>query len=133
MIQEFEPSNNLEVCLQKAMAGEVTMEDFMPVLIQSDLYMPSTTKPEENLANFSAIYFDNEDCSMAAVFTSRKLMDLYKEHIKGEVVMKGGSLLARSAPGFGIVINPGYSLGMELEESGIKNIVENFVIGAKDD
>jgi hypothetical protein len=128
MIQEFEPTNKLEVSLQKAMAGEVTMEEFLPVLLESELYMPSTTIPEENLSNFSAIFFDNNDCSMAAVFTNRDLMNLYKEHIKGEVVMKGSSLLSRSAPGFGIVINPGYTLGLELEEHGIKNIVENFII-----
>ncbi len=127
MIHEFEPSNPLEIALQKTMIGKASMDTFLKVFVQSELYLPSTTKLDKDLSNFSPIVFDKDGTPMAAVFTNVKLMDLYKTYSKGNLAINGAVLLTKSAAGFGIVINPGYTLGLELGEHGIKNIVDNII------
>lgn len=132
MAQDFSPTNTIEVSLQQAMAGKIAMPEFLAELVKSTLYMPSVNEPNEDGSNFVPLVFEKEGKSLAAVFTNLALLDTYKNQIKGNIAMNAGQLLARSAPGYGVVINPGYSLGLEIQEHGIKNIVSQFVTGATD-
>lgn len=127
MAHEFTPTNTVEVFLQRAMAGEVSMQEFLAILVKSDLYVPCVNEPQKDAQNFIPLIFEKEGQPMASVFTNLSLLSLYKDHIKGNIAMNAGQLMSRSAPGYGIVINPGYKIGLEIQEHGIKNIVSNFV------
>ncbi|MGD9521656.1 MAG: SseB family protein [Tepidiphilus sp.] len=127
MAREFEPTNTIEIMLQQAVAGSLSLDEFLAVLVKCDLYMPCTNEPDGDMSKFQPLIFDKKGASMAAAFTNMSLMNIYKDLIKGSLAINAGQLLARSAPGFGIVINPGYRLGLEIDEHGIKGIVSDFV------
>ncbi len=127
MAHEFTPTNTLEVMLQQAMAGKASMPEFLSVLVKSDIYMPCVNELQIDATNFVPLIFDREGQSMAVAFTNLSLLNIYKDHIKGNIAMNAGQLLSRLAPGYGVVINPGYTLGLEIQEHGIKSIVAQFV------
>jgi hypothetical protein len=130
-IKEFEPTNTLEVYLQRGCAGEISTEESLPVLVEADIFVPSATECEADLSGFVPFVFNPHGQTLAAAFTNPKLMDIYKDRMRGSVVMKGSELLSTLAPGFGLVINPGYRIGMEIPEPRIKDIVRKFVKNEK--
>ena len=112
---EFEPANKLEVFLKKWQAGEISKQEFMSVLVKSDLYVPSITAVSGDLSGLMPLFFWREGHSFAAAFTSLNLMDLYKDRVKDSVTMEGDEMYSRLLPRFhGVVINPGYRIGMEI-------------------
>lgn len=111
---EFEPSNRLEVFLKKWQAGEISKDEFFSVLVKSNLYVPSTAAVSGDLSGLMPLFFWREGHSFASAFTSSNLMNLYKERVKDSITMKGEEMLSKVAPRFhGVVINPGYRIGME--------------------
>ncbi|MGH8618982.1 MAG: SseB family protein [Burkholderiales bacterium] len=126
-METFEPTNDVEVFLKRAAAGEISNEELLPVLVQSQMYAACVNDPSEDPSKFVPMLFDRNGEPFAAVFTSLPLINLFSTHIKGSVAMNCGEILARTPPGYGVVINPGYEIGLELHESGIRKIIADFV------
>jgi len=125
--QAFTATNTLEVYLQQAMSGHVPMDDFLKVFVASEVYMPSTTECRANFSKLVPLVFMKGNASMAAMFTNLQRIDPYKDKVKDVVAMKGGEFLVRAAPGFGIVVNPGWSAGFDIAPHAIEDIVRRFV------
>ncbi|HEX7314404.1 MAG TPA: SseB family protein [Pyrinomonadaceae bacterium] len=118
---EFEPSNTLELFLKRWQAGEISKDEFFSVLVKSDLYVPSTTAISGDLSGLMPLFFWREGHSFASAFTSSNLMNLHKDRVKDSITMKGEEMLSRVAPRFhGVVINPGYRIGMEFTRGSEK-------------
>jgi hypothetical protein len=125
--QTFVPTNTLEVYLQQAMAGHISMDDFLKVFVVSELYMPSTAECRADPSKLVPLTFMKGNTSMAALFTNLQRIDPFKDKVRDVVAMKGGEFLARAAPSFGVVVNPGSNVGFDIAPHGIKEIVEKFV------
>jgi hypothetical protein len=111
---EFEPSNTLELFLKKWQAGEISKNEFFSVLVKSNLYVPRTAAVSGDLSGLMPLFFWREGHSFASAFTSPNLMNLHRGRVKDSITMKGEEVLSRVAPRFhGVVINPGYRIGME--------------------
>jgi hypothetical protein len=109
-METFKPTNEVEILLKQAAAGAIPIKD-----------------PEEDPTKFVPMLFDRDGIPYAAVFTNLSLTSLFKGQLKGIVAMNCGEILARTPPGYGIVINPGYDIGLEINEAGIRNVVADFV------
>jgi hypothetical protein len=126
-METFEPTNNVEVSLKQAAAGEISTSELLPILVQTQMYAACVNDPSKDPSKFVPMLFDRNGEPFAAVFTNLALMNLFPNDIKGSVAMNCGEILARTPPGYGVVINPGYDIGLELHESGIRKIVADFV------
>ncbi len=131
----FVATNTLEVYLQQAMSGRVSMDEFLKVFVSSELFMPSVTECGDNPSKLVPLVFRKGSTSMAALFTNLQRIDPFKDKIKDVLAMKGGEFLLRAAPGFGIVVNPGWPIGFDIADYAIKDLVSRFVpnIGTQHD
>ena len=80
---EFDPSNRLEVFLKKWQAGEISWDEFFPVLVKSDLYVPSTAVVSGDVSGLMPLFFWGGGHSFASAFTISTLMNLHKDGVKG--------------------------------------------------
>ena len=121
------PRNSLEVALEKSQLGELSLPDFLSLLVLSDLYIVSTEIVSDGAKGLHPLLFDRSGVPMAAVYTdSARTDNNEKERIKSVVKMKGADILKNIPPGYGVVINPGFDLGLELLPEGVRNVVDNF-------
>lgn len=112
---EFEPENTLEEYLIKRQTGEVLEDEFLSVLLESYLYVPSLTAVGHDLSGLVPLVCYREGQSFASAFTSLRLTDPYKGMMKIIVPVRGRDMLSQVAPKFnGLVINPGYRAGAEI-------------------
>ena len=126
-METFKPTNEVEILLKQAAAGAIPVRELLPVLVQSQMYAACVNDPGEDPTKFVPMLFDRDGIPYAAVFTNLSLTSLFKGQLKGIVAMNCGEILARTPPGYGIVINPGYDIGLEINEAGIRNVVADFV------
>lgn len=61
---------------------------------------------------------------MAAVFTEKSRASLYKGKVKGLAGKLGKRLLLDTPQGYGLVINPGFDVGLEILPEGIDGLLK---------
>ncbi len=119
----FKPVNNLERLLFAAQKGELLLTDFMPKLLESQIYIPSTEEVQPNGKGLQPLFFDRQGNSMVAVFTDlSRITDEFKTHAKYCLCIVTKELLAGFPKDFGIVINPGHRVGIEIPPDGIDKL-----------
>jgi hypothetical protein len=123
---QFEPKNELEQKLLDAQEGKVSGEDFMRELIDSQVFMPVFDKVSEGgiqLSNrLQPLVLDGED--------GRKVLVLFTSPDRARGFVRdypgyGGGLLdsfrwvleKMGVGGFGIALNPGWDVGIDLGAS----------------
>lgn len=134
MIDEFfELRTGLERRLIAAQAGEIDESDFMAGLMTAQLFMP-VLDDSGGIANFqrsnklTPLTLDAEDGSRSLViFTSP---DRAKPFVKDFPGYEGGILtdlkwtVENLGIGFGIVLNPGWDVGLELEADAVRQMTD---------
>ena len=119
--QPFTPVNDLERHLQGAQKKNLT-GPFMEQLFAAELFMPTTVPLDQGLGQVVPLAWDREGTPMAAVFTSVERMAPHQEVIRGYVTLSGAEIFSKSKPGWGVVINPGWTVGMEIFGHGLEEI-----------
>ncbi len=123
MTEKLKPKNELEKVLQQAQLGSKSLEELMNTLMSSKLFIASTIDISKPNSDLIPLLFDRNGTPMAAVFTDKTRTAIHSDSVKG-LAMKGGKELLESTPkGYGLVINPGYDLGLEILPEGIKKIL----------
>jgi hypothetical protein len=126
--QEFMPTNALETALAKAMRKELPIARFLTVLLESDLAIPSTSEVQADGSGMNPIMYDKNGATMIAVYTDLERAKLQSATASYCLLMPARRFLKALPPGYGVVINPGLSVGLELSESGIQEIRRDFLI-----
>jgi hypothetical protein len=122
-MKNFSPLNDLEIALVSARRGEISMEDFLTKLTVADLALPTTHEVKEDGSNFSPLFFERDGIRMLATFSDVSRCTQLA-HLAGySLVMRASDVLRRMPPGHGLVINPGFPIGLELAPHGIAEIV----------
>jgi hypothetical protein len=116
------PDNLLEEVLQQAQQGVISKEAFMQQLFVSDLVLPSVAPVEPGTSNVTLLTWERKGTIMAGVFTSLERMEPYREQIREHVLILGAELFRNPPPGVGLVINPGWPVGMMFSEYGLKEV-----------
>ena len=124
MTERLEPVNSLETMLKSAQEGHSSFDSFIDMLMTSDLFAASTSELLDKDTSFVPMLFDREGVPMLAVFTDKSRASLYKEKLKSLAKKTGEHLLLTMPKGYGVVINPGFDVGLEILPEGVENLLQ---------
>ena len=125
----FKPVNNLEKLLLSAQNGEISMSEFMPKLIDSEIYVPSSEEVQSDGQGLKPLFFDRQGKAMVAIFTDlSRITAEFKNHAQYCLSIVTRNFLIGLPKDFGIVINPSHPVGLELSSEGIQNLKKNLKI-----
>lgn len=126
----FEPHNDLENFLLQVQEGKVGLDEFMNTLVESQVFLP--VRDELNIGDFQskkAVPLSLEDengTNILVIFTSpERAKDFLADYpdYNGGLVEIFKKILQMSGVGYGVTINPGCEVGMDLEPDMIEQIV----------
>jgi hypothetical protein len=128
-----EPNNSLERHLLAVQSGERKLPEFFEKLVDSEVVVLSKRDvlDQKTPEDISALVIpgSNNEQRMLAVFTSPELAHrvakTYPEYRFG-ITTEFIWLLAHTAPGLGIAINPGWNLGMVLPSYGVLQMRDRY-------
>ena len=118
----FDPTNELERVLVNVMNDHTTLEQFLKVLMISEVHVLSGTEIQANGTGFQPLLFDRDLGTLMAVFTARERGTLFGIKMPFCLTMTGKQLFDRVPNELGIVVNPGYTVGFELPAQGVQEI-----------
>lgn len=122
----FVPMNELELSLENARAGQIPMPDFIRTFVESDLAVPSGGEIMSDGSGFEPLLFDKGGIKMVSCFTAKERIGSFSERAPYCLVINGKEFLRRLPPDYGLVINPGHSVGFDISPEGISRIVSEF-------
>jgi hypothetical protein len=122
------PENELEQLLVSARSGQVELSTFLQALVNNDIYVLSKQEVKNHGKGFIPLIFEKEKRPLAAIFTSKSRTEPLKSQAQFLVSMQGSAFLKRVPEGFGIVVNPGNLLGLEITPQGVQEIIRDFVV-----
>lgn len=125
-MQEFQPLNKFEASLLARMRNYIPADEFVRVLLSSDLVVPTASEVQGDGSGFTPVTFERNGTSMLALFSAKERALEVKHLAKFCVVMEGYEVLRRMPKAVGIVVNPGLSVGFELTPAGIAEILSEF-------
>lgn len=123
---EFVPVNDLEKSLMQAQSGQLPVRAFIEKLVASDVALPSGDEIKEDGSGFQPLLFDKEGTSMVAVFTDKERVKRFSNITNFCLTMNALEFLRRIPKKFGIVINPGFEIGLDISPDGIAEILRDF-------
>lgn len=136
MTEAFEPRNELESKLLAAQEGELDADTFMVELLGAQLFMP--VYDEKRIANFQRstraqpLALDGDGGSKTLVlFTSP---DRARPFVQDHPGYEGGILtdlhwiFEHMGTGFGITLNPGWEVGLDLEPGDVAHLAQRDAI-----
>lgn len=124
---DFVPLNEFEIALGKARAGLMPIPEFIQIVVDSELAVPSGAEVMADGRGFQPLLFKKGQAQMVGCFSEKKRIGKYAEMTPYCLTMKGKDLLRRLPPGHGIVINPGLSVGFDISPEGITEIIKKFI------
>lgn len=89
MSQLFIPLNELEVALEKARSGSLSVPDFVKVFVESDVAVPSGREIMPDGSGFQPLLFDKEQAKMVACFTAKQRIGSFVRLTPYCLVIKG--------------------------------------------
>ena len=129
----FETRNELEEKLLAAQEGQLESEEFMTFLDDSQIFMP--VKDSIGIEGFTAsdkaiplTLKTEDDFEVLILFTSpERSKDFMKDFpgYDGGLLVEFKWILERTGTGIGISINPGWSVGLDLEPETIQQLKSN--------
>lgn len=125
--------NDLEQQLHAAQLGETPSDVFMKQLLASHVFMP--VKDEGTVSGIQRstraqplVVRDEAGASALVLFTSPERAKPFLEHypdFKGGLLTEFTWVLDKMDAGFGILINPGDELGIDIEPELVQQLVES--------
>ena len=132
MTTAFKPKNDLENLLMQAQEGTVSPDEFMNTLIQSQVFMPVRDKLKivgfQDSKNSTPLALqDDQGTNILVIFTSSDRATQFLQSdpdFQGGLIEKAfGELLEINGVGYGVTINPGEEVGMDLDPDMVEEIV----------
>jgi len=122
----FAPLNALESAMVEAQTGTTDIRKVITALIQSELSVPSGDEVMQDGSGFQPLLFPKEGVQMVACFTDRSRIGEFASMAPYFLQLNGGDFLRRLPAGYGLVVNPGQSVGFDISPEGIERIVSEF-------
>jgi len=125
----FEPNNELERALVQAQAGKLSVPEFFAHLLKSQVVILLDSAPPQSGAwdnNISPLVLRSSTGSnVLAVFTSKEratpMTQKAKKH-QYALLTDFSWVLKGVAPGVGIVVNPGWPVGLEIQPERVAEL-----------
>lgn len=120
------PQTPIESLLQSAMEGQTPIGAFMKAFVASDVVLLTGSLVTPDGSGFDPLLFDKQGTLHVAVFTDMARVGFHSQQAPHTIRMQMLEVLRRVPGGYGVVVNPGTSLGMELSWPGIQEILKDF-------
>ena len=135
MLETNSPRNELEVKLAAAQVGEITSEDLLNTLLQSQVFMPveeeETAVSNIELSNRAQplVLTADDGTPILALFSSSERAKDFTQDYPGfgsGLFAEFTWVLAHLGSGYGIALNPGSALGFDMEPQTVEAIAADL-------
>ena len=119
----------LEQAITDGQSGAISNQDVIAAIWNSELLSVGRLTVEDDPASFQALVLKSPEgaAPVAATFTdARRIPQRIRDTAPIMVKASGEATLRSIAPGYGLAINPGNSLGLELGPEGVTAVVAAF-------
>lgn len=123
---DLTPQTPIEILLQSAMDGKTPTGAFMKAFVASDVVLLTGSLVTPDGSGFDPLLFDKQGTLHVAVFTHMERVGFHSQQAPHTIRMQMLEVLKRVPGGYGVVVNPGTSLGLELSPAGIGEILKDF-------
>ncbi len=120
------PQTALETLLQTAMNGQLPIKAFMQAFVASDVLLLTGSMVTPDGSGFDPLLFDKQGVLHIAVFTDPARVGVHAQQAPHQLRWLMLDVLRRVPGGYGVVINPGTTLGFEISPSGVGEILKDF-------
>ena len=104
----------------------MSFEDFMETFLANDIAVLSITEVGADGSGLTPLVFDKEGTEMVAIFTSLDRARTYSGSAQFALTINAREFLKRLPEGFGVVLNPGYTEGLDIDPEGVGRILASF-------
>ncbi|AOA71608.1 hypothetical protein B8X02_18275 [Stenotrophomonas rhizophila] len=125
-MNDLTPLTPIEALLQSAMDGKTPIGAFMKAFVASDVVLLTGSLVTPDGSGFDPLLFDKQGTLHVAVFTHMERVGFHSQQAPHTIRMQMLEVLKRVPGGYGVVVNPGTSLGLELSPAGIGEILKDF-------
>ena len=131
---QIELRNELEKQLHAAQVGDSSSDVFMQQLIASQVFMPVMDEPmiggiQRSTRAQPLVVQDDSGLSALVLFTSperaKSFLETNYPDFKGGLLTEFTWVLEKMDAGFGIMINPGDELGMDIEPELVQELAQS--------
>jgi hypothetical protein len=129
--EPFDPRNHLEQQLIAAQEGSIPGDDFMQYLLTAQLFMPVQDE-KHAIKGFQKddkavpLTLESEDgVQVLVLFTSPERAKPFLEdyaNFSGGILAELAWILERVGSGYGVAINPGWSVGLDMDPDMINQL-----------
>ena len=123
------PDTALEEAIEAGQAGKISNQDVITAIWNSELLNVGRLTVEDDPSSFQALVLQSPEgaAPVAATFTdAQRIPQRIRDAAPIMVKASGEATLRSIAPGYGLAINPGNSLGLELGPEGVEAVVAAF-------
>ena len=119
------PLEGLETAIVAARAGEITFENLIGLFAETTIVVPSVTDFRDDPQNFQPLTFPFEggEGFMMGVFTDQDRTDNFDDIAPYATTLTGRQVLGGLQANTGLVVNPGWMLGFQIEPESVPTIV----------
>ncbi|MDX3934674.1 SseB family protein [Stenotrophomonas sp.] len=125
------PQTPIETLLKTAMDGQLPIGLFMKAFVASEVVLLTGSLVTPDGSGFDPLLFDKQGVLHVAVFTDMSRVGFHSQQAPHTIRMLMLEVLKRVPGGYGVVINPGTSLGFEISPSGVGEILKDFADGPR--
>ncbi len=125
------PQTPIETLLKTAMDGQLLIGLFMKAFVASEVVLLTGSLVTPDGSGFDPLLFDKQGVLHVSVFTDMSRVGFHSQQAPHTIRMLMLDVLKRVPGGYGVVINPGTSLGFEISPSGVGEILKDFADGPR--
>ncbi|MBU2049604.1 MAG: SseB family protein [Gammaproteobacteria bacterium] len=125
------PQTPIETLLKTAMDGQLPIGLFMKAFVASEVVLLTGSLVTPDGSGFDPLLFDKQGVLHVSVFTDMSRVGFHSQQAPHTIRMLMLQVLKRVPGGYGVVINPGTSLGFEISPSGVSEILKDFADGPR--
>lgn len=125
-MNELPPQTPIETLLRTAMDGKLPIRAFMQAFVASEVVLLTGSLVTADGSGFDPLLFDKQGVLHVAVFTDMARVGYFPQQAQHNLRMLMLEVLRRVPGGYGVVINPGTTLGFEIAPAGALEILKDF-------
>ena len=132
--EAFDPRNDLEQQLLALWDGQIVSDDFIKVLMESQVFMP--VQDEDQIKGFQRsahaqplVLVAEGDIPVLMLFSSPERAKRFLEDFpdyKGGLLAEFKWVLEKMSTGVGIALNPGWETGFDLDPEMVAQLSQNL-------
>jgi hypothetical protein len=123
---DFVPGNLLEDALVRARAGQLSSADFLRVLLMSTIAVPSAVPTDAAGRGLQPVVYDRAGVPMVATFSALARAAVLGSRAPYCLTINGRAFLAGLPREYGMVLNPGLPVGMDIPPAGIQELLQDL-------